>query len=92
MIGIWITQIGISNLVMRYRELVKQKIYGYLVIRMSKDLEEYEVTFSSTKYPYWRKSLVTTDELTAKEKFLVWSNHAFVLQFLPARLCYFIIK
>ena len=55
---------------MRYRELVDQKVYGYLVVRISKDLEEYEVVFSSTKYPYWRKSLITADELSAKEKFV----------------------
>ena len=76
---------------MRYRELVDQKVYGYLVVRISKDLEEYEVVFSSTKYPYWRKSLITADELSAKEKFVVWGNHAFLLQFIPARLCYYII-
>jgi len=76
---------------MHYRKLVKQKVYRYLVVRMSKDHQEYEVVFSSTKYPYWRKSLITTDELSAKEKFVVWSNHAFLLQFIPARLCYYII-
>ena len=58
---------------------------------MSKDSERHEVTFSSTKYPYWRKSLTTVDELAAEEKFVVWSNHAFLLQFLPARLCYYIV-
>ena len=86
-----VSLVGISNIVMYYGKLVKQKVYGYLVVRISKDPEEYEVVFSSTKYPYWRKSLITTDELSAKEKFVVWSNHAFLLQFIPARLCYYII-
>ena len=76
---------------MHYRKLVKQKVYGYLIIRMSRDSEKYQVTFSSIKYPYWRKSLITIDKLAAEEKFVVWSNHALFLQFLPARLCYYII-
>ena len=76
---------------MYYRKLVKQKVYRYLVVRMSKDSERHEVTFSSTKYPYWRKSLTTIDELAAEEKFVVWSNHALLLQFLPARLCYYAV-
>ncbi len=76
---------------MHYRKLIKQKIHRYLLVRMSKDLEKYQVTFSSTKYPYWRKSLTTIDELAAEEKFMVWSNHALLLQFLPARLCYYAV-
>ena len=76
---------------MIYRKLVKQKVYRYLVVRMSKDSEKYEIIFSSTKYPYWRKSLTTVDELAAEEKFVVWSNHALLLQFLPARLCYYAV-
>ena len=91
MIGIWITRIGISDIVMHYRKLVKQEVYRYLVIRMSKDSEKYEVVFSSTKHPYWRKSLTTVDELAAEEKFVMWSNHALLLQFLPAKLCYYAV-
>lgn len=75
------------------KELIREKKLSYLHIRVYKDpfSDKYEIIFTSSKWPYWRKTQRTTDELLVKEIFNLWTNHARVLQFLPARLCYKLI-
>tara|TARA_B100000941_G_C28295506_1_gene443776 strand:- start:136 stop:378 length:243 start_codon:yes stop_codon:yes gene_type:complete len=72
------------------KKLIREKKLSYLHIRVYKDpfSDNYEIIFTSSKWPYWRKTQRTTDELLVKETFNLWTNHARVLQFLPARLCY----
>lgn len=73
--------------------LIKEKKIKHLHIRVYKDpdSETYETIFSSSKWPYWRKIQRTTDELLVKETFQLWTNHAHMLKFLPARFGHFLI-
>ena len=75
------------------KNLIKEKKIKHLHIRVYKDpdSETYETIFTSSKWPYWRKTQKTTDELLVKETFQLWSNHALVLQFLPPNMCHDII-
>jgi len=47
--------------------------------------------FTTSEYPYWRKSLKTQDVLLVDETYTRWKYHAFVLQFLPPRFCHNLI-
>jgi len=73
--------------------LVREKKIRHLHIRVYKDQDhdEWEIIFTSSTYPYWRKVLRTTDEYLVRETFTLWSNHARVLQFLPPQMCHDII-
>ena len=72
------------------KKLVREKKLSYLHIRVYKDpfSDSHEVIFTSSKWPYWRKTIRTTDEYLVDETFNLWTNHARILQFLPAKLCY----
>jgi len=79
--------------VMSLKKLIREKKIRHLHIRVYEGLdhEEWEIIFTSSKYPYWRKVQRTTDEFLVKETFQLWSNHARVLQFLPPQMCHDII-
>jgi len=78
---------------MSLKKLIREKKIRHLHIRVYEGLdhEEWEIIFTSSKYPYWRKVQRTTDEFLVKETFQLWSNHARVLQFLPPQMCHDII-
>lgn len=75
------------------KSLIAEKKLRHLHIRAYKDPtgDEYEIVFTSSQWPYWRKTLKTEDDLTAQETFDRWKNHGYVLQFLPARLCHYLV-
>jgi hypothetical protein len=79
--------------VMSLKKLIRERKIRHLHIRVYEGLdhEEWEIIFTSSKYPYWRKIQRTTDEFLVKETFQLWSNHARVLQFLPPQMCHDII-
>ena len=72
------------------KKLVRERKIRHLHIRVYEgtDDEKWEVIFTSSQYPYWRKTQRTDDELLVEETFQLWTNHARVLQFLPPRLCH----
>ena len=78
---------------MSLKKLIRERKIRHLHIRVYEGLdhEEWEIIFTSSKYPYWRKIQRTTDEFLVKETFQLWSNHARVLQFLPPQMCHDII-
>ncbi len=78
---------------MSLKKLIRERKIRHLHIRVYEGLdhEEWEIIFTSSKYPYWRKVQRTTDEFLVKETFQLWSNHARVLQFLPPQMCHDII-
>ncbi len=79
--------------VMGLKKLIRERKIRHLHIRVYEGLdhEEWEIIFTSSKYPYWRKVQRTTDQFLVKETFQLWSNHARVLQFLPPQMCHDII-
>jgi len=78
---------------MGLKKLIRERKIRHLHIRVYEGLdhEEWEIIFTSSKYPYWRKVQRTTDQFLVKETFQLWSNHARVLQFLPPQMCHDII-
>lgn len=66
------------------KELIREKRIKHMHIRVYKDSDNktYETIFTSSKWPYWRKTQRTTDELLVKETFNLWTNHARLMNIL----------
>tara|TARA_E500000331_G_C16966075_1_gene587143 strand:- start:103 stop:342 length:240 start_codon:yes stop_codon:yes gene_type:complete len=75
------------------KELIREKRIKHLHLRVFKDVisDEFEIVFTTSEYPYWRKSLKTHDVLLVDETYTRWKYHAFVLQFLPLKFCHNLI-
>ena len=70
------------------KKIVKNKRCKYLYVKVLKTTKNYEVVLSGVEYPYWKKTLRTQDEMVVEETYLRYRLHAFLLQWLPPRLCY----
>tara|TARA_B100000989_G_C19441662_1_gene427616 strand:- start:668 stop:922 length:255 start_codon:yes stop_codon:yes gene_type:complete len=78
------------------KQIISKK-WGYLQIRLFEHINKqqsydlFDLVITSTAWPYWRLAYKNLDDLTAKELYNVYKIRCWLLQFIPPRICYWLV-